>query len=335
VEPKKIALALQGGGSHGAYTWGILERLLEDESLDIRGISGTSAGAMNAAICIYGVHVGGRTKAIELLREFWMRIANNSTYTPFNTMFEHPAFGGDLMFSPAFQFFNLLTNTLSPYQFNPLDINPLRDLLLDMIDFEELNKSEAKLFVSATNVKKGKPKVFKMPNMTVDMLMASACLPMLYKAVEIEGEYYWDGGYMGNPPIYPLIDYTDSNDILLIKVNPTEIKEVPKTVREIQDRVNDISFNSSLTAEMRMIHFKDRILNIGYDLKGKLRKIYFHEISADDDLAEYSLSSKFNISKDFLLRLHAQGRIAAESWLANSLEKVEIENSINIRKVFL
>jgi NTE family protein len=335
LKKKKIALALQGGGSHGAYTWGILERILQEETFDIRGICGTSAGAMNAAMCIYGMHKGGNAKAIEMLDTFWMKIANNASYTPFHPLFEAPGYDGDLMFSPAFQFFNLLTNTLSPYQFNPLDINPLRDLLIELIDFDELNTASSKLFVSATNVKKCKPKVFKTPNITVDMLMASACLPMLYKAVEIDGEHYWDGGYMGNPPIYPLIDYTDSKDILLVKVNPTEIKEVPRTVREIQDRINDISFNSSLGAEMRMIHFKDRILNIGYDLKGKLRKIYFHEISADDDLAEYSLSSKFNISKEFLLKLKKQGVAAADKWIKDNYNKVEEESTLNIRKVFL
>jgi len=333
---KKLSLALQGGGSHGAFTWGILERLLEEDVFDIRGICGTSAGAMNAAMVVYGLHKNGNKGAIEMLNKFWLKIADSSKYTPFqSTWLDNVLSPGDLSYSIGFQWFNFFTNTFSPYQFNLLDVNPLKKLIEELIDFEELNKSEVKLFSCATNVKKGKPKVFKSPNITSDMLMASACLPMLYKAVEIDGEFYWDGGYMGNPPIYPLIDYTDSNDILLIKVNPLEIKEVPKTVKEIQDRINDISFNSSLSSEMRMIHFKDRMLNIGYDLKGKLRKIYFHEISADDDLHEYSLSSKFNISKEFLLQLKYKGRKAAEVWMRENLDKLHKESSLNIRKVFL
>ncbi|MFN5630029.1 MAG: patatin-like phospholipase family protein [Bacteroidota bacterium] len=333
---KKLSLALQGGGSHGAFTWGILERLLEENIFDIRGICGTSAGAMNAAMVVYGLHKNGNHGAIEMLNKFWLKIADSSKYTPFqSTWLDNVLSPGDLSYSIGFQWFNFFTNTFSPYQFNLLDVNPLKKLIEELIDFEELNKSEVKLFSCATNVKKGKPKVFKSPNITADMLMASACLPMLYKAVEIDGEFYWDGGYMGNPPIYPLIDYTDSNDILLIKVNPLEIREVPKTVKEIQDRINDISFNSSLSSEMRMIHFKDRMLNIGYDLKGKLRKIYFHEISADDELHEYSLSSKFNISREFLLQLKYKGRRAAEVWMRENLDKLHKESSLNIRKVFL
>lgn len=333
---KKLSLALQGGGSHGAFTWGILERLLEENIFDIRGICGTSAGAMNAAMVVYGLHKNGNQGAIEMLNKFWLKIADSSKYTPFqSTWLDNVLSPGDLSYSIGFQWFNFFTNTFSPYQFNLMDVNPLKKLIEELIDFEELNKSEVKLFSCATNVKKGKPKVFKSPNITADMLMASACLPMLYKAVEIDGEFYWDGGYMGNPPIYPLIDYTDSNDILLIKVNPLEIREVPKTVKEIQDRINDISFNSSLSSEMRMIHFKDRMLNIGYDLKGKLRKIYFHEISADDELHEYSLSSKFNISREFLLQLKYKGRRAAEVWMRENLDKLHKESSLNIRKVFL
>ena len=333
---KKLSLALQGGGSHGAFTWGILERLLEEDIFDIRGICGTSAGAMNAAMVVYGLHKNGNAGAIEMLNKFWLKIADSSKYTPFqSTWLDNVLSPGDLSYSIGFQWFNFFTNTFSPYQFNLMDVNPLKKLIEELIDFEELNKSETKLFSCATNVKKGKPKIFKSPNITADMLLASACLPLLYKAVEIDGEFYWDGGYMGNPPIYPLIDHTDANDILLIKVNPLEIREVPKTVKEIQDRINDISFNSSLSSEMRMIHFKDRMLNIGYDLKGKLRKIYFHEISADDELHEYSLTSKFNISKEFLLELKQKGRKSAENWMAQNIDKLHKESSLNIRKVFL
>lgn len=336
MEKKKISLALQGGGSHGAFTWGILEKLLEEDVLDIRGICGTSAGAMNAALTVYGLNVNGNQGAIDTLEKFWKAVGKNAAMSPLQpSWLDHALYPGGLEFSVGYHFFNMFTNTLSPYQFNPLDVNPLRDLLLEIIDFSVTNKSDTKLFVCATNVRTCKPKVFQSPNITVDSLLASACLPMLYKAVEIDGEAYWDGGYMGNPPIWPLIDFTDTSDILLCKINPIEIQEIPKTVREIQDRINDISFNGSLMAEMRMIYFKDKILNMGYDVRGRLRKVHFHAISADVALGEYSLSSKFNANWDFLNTLREKGRIHATKWLEQNFEQVNNESTLNIRQVYL
>lgn len=336
MEKKKIALALQGGGSHGAFTWGIIEKLLEEELFDIRGICGTSAGAMNAAITVYGLHKGGNKAAIELLEKFWKRVSESAKYSPMQpSWLDNALYPGGMDFSPGYHFFNVFTNVLSPYQFNPMDVNPLRDILLELIDFSETNLSETQLFVCATNVKTCKPKVFMSPNISVDSLLASACLPLLFKAVEINGEHYWDGGYMGNPPIWPLIDNTDTADILLCKVNPIEINHVPKTVREIQDRINDISFNSSLMNEMRMIYFKDKILKIGVSLRGRLRKIHFHEIAADKALEQYSLSSKFNTTWAFLNELRKKGRECAEHWMEQHYEKVNIESSMSIRKRYL
>lgn len=335
-EKKKISLALQGGGSHGAFTWGILERLLEEDILDIRGLCGTSAGAMNAAVTAYGLHKGGTKKAIELLESFWKRVANSARFSPIHSNWlDSSLYPGELNFSPGFHFFNLITQTLSPYQFNPLDINPLRDIVVDLIDFDDLQHSKVKVFACATNVKTCKPKIFKDKEITADALMASACLPMLYKAVEIKGEYYWDGGFMGNPSIYPLIDHTDSNDILLLKVNPVVINDVPKTVAEIQDRINDISFNSSLMAEMRMVYFKEKILKMGYDLRGRLRKIYFHSISADKVLDDFSLASKFNASWHFLNILRLKGRESASLWIDQNYQHLGYRSSIDIRKVFV
>jgi NTE family protein len=219
-EKKKISLALQGGGSHGAFTWGIMERLLEEDVLDIKGICGTSAGAMNAAITAYGLHKGGNAGAIDLLEKFWKKVADSAKYSPLQpSWLDSALYPGDMNFSAGFQFFSLMTQTLSPYQFNPMDINPLRNIVEELIDFEALHHSHVKVFACATNVKTCKPKIFKGKEITADALMASACLPLLFKAVEINGEFYWDGGYMGNPSIYPLIDHTDSNDILLLKVN--------------------------------------------------------------------------------------------------------------------
>ncbi|MEQ1732884.1 MAG: patatin-like phospholipase family protein [Bacteroidia bacterium] len=333
---KKIAIALQGGGSHGAFTWGILEKLLEEDVLDVRGMCGTSAGAMNAAITVYGMHKNGNKGAIDLLEQFWKRVSDASKYSIMQpSWLDNALYPGGMDFSPGYQFFNMFTNILSPYQFNPSDVNPLRDILLDLIDFSESNRSHTKLFVCATNVKTCKPKVFKSPDITVDSLMASACLPYLFKAVEIDGEAYWDGGYMGNPPIWPLIDGTDTNDILLLKVNPIEIENVPKTVRDIQDRINDISFNSSLINEMRMIYFKDKILDMGHNLKGKLRKINFHEIAADNVLHNYTMSSKSNTTWDFLNVLRMKGRECATQWLAEDFENVNLKSSLKIKNMYL
>lgn len=333
---KKISIALQGGGSHGAFTWGILEKLLEEDLFNIKGICGASAGAMNAAITVYGLHKNGNQGAIDLLEKFWKRVAKSTEHTSMQpSWLDNALYPGGMEFSPGYHMFNMFTNVFSPYQFNPMDVNPLRDILLDLINFEETNSSHTKLFVCATNVKTCKPKVFQSPNITVDSLMASACLPLLFKAVEIDGESYWDGGYMGNPPIWPLIDNTDTDDILLCKVNPTVINQVPKTVREIQDRINDISFNSSLMSEMRMIYFKDKILKLGVNLKGKLRPIHFHEIDADRVLEKFTYSSKFNTSWAFLNSLRMLGRESATMWIAENLEKVNAESSLKIKKMYL
>ncbi len=336
MQKKKIALALQGGGSHGAYTWGILERLLEEDKFDIRGICGTSAGAMNGAIATYGLHTSGKQGAIDLLEKFWKRIAQSGAFSPMKSSWmDHSLHPGGLDYSPGYQFFNYLTSVFSPYDLNPLDINPIKDILLELIDFNELKKSDTQLFVSATNVKTCKPKVFNLSEMNVDALLASSCLPLMFKAVEINGEFYWDGGYMGNPPIYPLIDVNNADDILIIQVNTMNINEVPKTIKDINDRINEISFNNSLMAEMRMVYFKEKILNIGYDLRGRLRKIYFHRISADTILDDLTLSSKFNVAWHFLNDLRQRGRTVAEKWLAEESHHVGHKSSFDIKKVFL
>ncbi len=328
---KKVALALQGGGAHGAFTWGILEKLYEEDIFDIRGICGTSAGAMNAAIAIHGYQKGGSEGAVELLEKFWKRVSQYATLSSMMPEWMYNSMNPDAEYSPSFQMFNAVTSMYSPYDFNPFDINPLANTLNDLINFEVLRTSECKLFACATNVMTGKPKIFETKEITAQMLMASACLPALYKAVEIDGQHYWDGGYCGNPSIYPLIDDTDSDDILLIKVNPFTINKLPTGVKEIQDRINEISFNSSLLAEMRMIVFKDRILNMGYDIRGKLRKINFHEISADSEMEKHSFVSKFNASWRFLNDLRMKGRATATQWIETNYDMVGEKSSLNMR----
>ena len=245
-EVKGVNLALQGGSAHGAFTWGVLDRLLEDPRIEVEGVSATSAGAMNAAVIAQGLTTGGRKGAREALEEFWLGVARISA--PLG----------------ALQLFELVSRFLSPYQLNPLNYNPLRQLIQRVIDFERLRQGSAsKLFLPATNVRTGKIKVCTDKEITADCGLASACLPYLYQAVEVDGEYYWDGGYMGNPALFPLIYSCLSRDILIVHVNPIERPDRPTSAREIMNRVNEISFNSSLMREMRAVAFVTKLIDDG------------------------------------------------------------------------
>lgn len=337
---KEITLALQGGGSHGAFTWGVLEKLFEEDAFDITGICGTSAGAINAGIAAYGYHKNGNQGAIDLLKKFWERLATASVYSPVQpSQLDKMLSAGDMKFSPGYNLFNLMSSFLSPYQWNILDTNPLRDILLELLDFKELQQSKMKLFTCATNVKTGQPKTFDLEHMSVDAMLASACLPLLFKAVEVDKEFYWDGGYMGNPPLYPLIEGVNTNDILLIQINPFRINKVPQKADEIIHRINELSFNSSLRAELRLIEFKNKLVESGYNMDGKLRKIRFHVISADNALEEFDVSSKSNTSRSFIELLRNRGREAATQWLADNNDAVGNETiadfSVNLQHEFI
>ncbi|MDX1903363.1 MAG: patatin-like phospholipase family protein [Thermonemataceae bacterium] len=335
---KTLDLALQGGGSHGAFTWGVLERLLEDERIEIDGISGTSAGAMNATVFTYGMMQGGRQGAIDLLRKFWKRIADEQKFSLLQPSLFEKTFGdgGKLDYSPMYQMLDFYTLMFSPYQFNPLDYNPLESILDYLIDFEELKTyKSSKLFVCATNVLTGRAKVFSGEEISLKAVMASACLPFLFKAVEIDNEFYWDGGYMGNPPIFPLINDTNTSDILLIQINPINIKDLPRTSDEIRDRINTLSFNTSLIHEMRRVNLIQRLLQLGLDLEGKSRKLNIHHINKEDLMAGMSVSSKLNSDWKFLLRLRDYGRMAAEEWLDKNYEKIGVESTCNLKETFL
>src|SRR5690349_14419574 len=262
VKIKAINLALQGGGAHGAFTWGVLDRLLEDERLAIDGISACSAGAMNAAVLAYGYAVGGREGARDSLAGFWRRISEAALTSPLQPSPLDRVLGDhSLRHSPAFVAFDMLTRLFSPYDYNPLGLNPLRDVLRRCVDFEVLAKAACpiKVFLSATNVRTGKVRVFERREVTVDAVLASACLPFLFQAVEIDGEAYWDGGYMGNPALFPLIYNCESADILVVHINPLERADVPRSATDIMNRINEISFNSSLMREMRAIAFVSRL----------------------------------------------------------------------------
>lgn len=336
-ETKHLAVALQGGGSHGAFTWGVLDRLLEEENLHLDGFCGTSAGAMNATVLAYGLMLGGRKKARELLYTFWKKISDSFRFSIIQpTWFDKLLCDGNMDYSPGFLYFEFLSKFVSPFQFNPLDYNPLRDVLLEVVDFEKLKScQETKLFVCATNVRTGRPKVFDLSNISIDAVMASGCLPFLFKTVTIDGEDYWDGGYMGNPPIFPLIDGTNCSDILIVQINPIQIAKSPTEAPAIRDRINEISFNTPLMLEMRKIAFIDKLLDMGINPEGKFRKIYIHHINPEKDIAKYNVSSKLNASWDFIQHLFEIGRKYASEWIDAHYDSIGVRSSCDIRKTFL
>ena len=338
--PKKINLAFQGGGSHGAITWGVADRLLEDDRIEIEAISGSSAGAVNAATIAYGLHIGGREGARKTLEHLWTRISE--TRNPYNPLKGNPFLDtpGAKKMVNAFssQMFDMMTRTLSPYQFNPFDINPLRDILEDTIDFDSLRHCKTtKLFIAATNVRSGKVHVFETKHISADVVSASACLPLLFKAVEIDGEYYWDGGYMGNPVLFPFFYEAESSDILIVHVNPIERDEVPTTSPEIMNRINEISFNSSLLRELRAISFIHKLLDDGWikdEYRDRLRDVRIHSIRSDEALKGLDVNSKFRTDLKFLTGLKEQGRNIADAWLNEHFDKIGECSTVNLREMF-
>src|SRR5262249_17918508 len=335
--PKFINLALQGGGAHGAFTWGVLDRLLCDSRLAIDGISATSAGAMNAAVVAQGLLVGGPEAAREGLEQFWRRISLMAAASPIQQSWLDRAVGSyGLDFSPSYQFFDFMTRMLSPYQLNPTDINPLRELLVESIDFARLRAGGGvKLFVAATNVRTGKIRVFESRELSADALLASACLPLMFRAVEIDGQHYWDGGYMGNPAIFPLIYNCDSRDVVIVHINPIERQDVPSSARDILNRMDEISFNSSLMREMRAIQFVTDLIDRDQIKDGRLKRMLIHSIEAQDVMAGLGVSSKLNPDWDFLTHLRDVGRVCAERWLQLNFERIGRTSTVDVRARFL
>jgi NTE family protein len=335
---KRINLALQGGGAHGAFAWGVIDRLLEEEEIEIDAIVGTSAGAMNAAATAYGIALGGNAGGREVLRTFWKKTSDAARYSPMQaTPWEkmmNPK-GGNLEHSPGYIMMDFLSRMFSPYELNPTNQNPLRDVITSVIDFDAIHKAaKVKLFICASNVMTGRIKVFDKEHVTVDAVLASACLPFMFQAVEISGEHYWDGGYMGNPPLYPLFYNTDTRDILIIQLNPINIPSLPTTAPQILDRINTLSFNSSLMREMRAIHFVTKLIDGGFDDGGKLKRIFIHTVDGEELLSHLGVSSKLNADWDFLMHLHENGRDACEKFLSAHWAKIGKESSTNIEEKF-
>jgi len=338
---KTINLALQGGGAHGAFTWGALDRLLEEKDLEFEAITATSAGAMNAAMLVTGLARGGREGAKDLLEEFWKKIVERSAgpSSPFQ-MFALPpdpaTLSGFYEYSPTYMMSDWLTRTFSPYQLNPLNINPLRDLLEEMIDFDEVcGEPGPKVFVNATSVRQGRPKVFTGDEITVDAILASACLPYLFQAVEIDGEPYWDGGYVGNPAIYPLIYEAKCRDVLIVHINPIEREGTPKTAGEISNRINEISFNASLMREMRAIDFVQNLIDQGIIDQERWKRMRVHSIRDDATMSAFSVATKITPDWTVITQLREAGRTTADQWLKSHKSKIGKTDSVNIKQDFL
>jgi NTE family protein len=340
--PKIINLALQGGGSHGAFTWGVLDRLLEeDESrLKIEGISGTSAGAMNGAALLQGHCVSGNKGARAALDKFWSGVGELAGFgVPQRTVLDQLLGNWNVDNSPGAFWADTWMRMFSPYQSNPLNVNPLRDLLAGMLDVKAIRACDAlKLFVCATNVETGHSRIFKREEITIDAIMASACLPITFQAVEIDGAPYWDGGYSGNPAIFPLIYECQSPDVVIVQINPLTRPGTPDTPTEIVNRLNEISFNSALISEMRSIAFVQRLIeedHLKNEEAARLKSMNMHVIGAEEVMRSLGAASKTNASMDFLLHLKQIGHATADAWLKQNWDAINVQSSIDVRAMFL
>lgn len=335
-KPLELDLALQGGGAHGAFTWGVLDRLLEEEDIEIKGISGTSAGAMNAAVLIDGYHEGGRKKAKQQLHDFWREISIvASSFAPFGTQApEHFSQVPGLDWLAALNPFDMVTRVFSPYEYNPLNYNPLRTVLERVLHRVNLD-NDIKLFVTATNVETGEPRVFSGKEITIDVLLASACLPFVHQAIEIDGVPYWDGGYMGNPALWPLIYGTGCHDVLLVQINPLKRAGTPKHAIDIINRVNEISFNSSLIAEMRAINFVKKLIRQGKITDKEYAYMRMHRVMPPADLDAMNAASKMNANWDFFKLLHTVGREQMNAWLIENKHYIGKHSTLDIEQQFL
>jgi len=310
-----IDLALQGGGSHGAFTWGVLDRLLEEPWLKIDAISGTSAGAMNAAILVSGFIQDGAQGARKALDVYWERVAASARFSPIQrSPFDRMMNRWSLDTSPGYVMMDLMSRLVSPYDLNPSGHNPIRSILEECIDFSHLNEAPIKLFITATNVHTGRGRVFRNSEITPEVLLASACLPTMFQAVEIDGEPYWDGGYAGNPTISPLVRESDSTDVILVQINPRERRDTPRSASDILNRLGEISFNAPLMKELRMIALLRQAVDPGSGEGRRWAKMRMHRILTDK-LAEFGASSKLNAEAAFLQMLKDEGRKTADEFL--------------------
>ncbi len=337
---RPVSLALQGGGAHGAFQWGVLDRLLEDDRLDIRAVTAASAGAMNATALISGLETGGAPAARARLDLLWREVNLSGGRNVFgdSSIWSAALTPGWLKDTSLWRTAENAALSMSPYHFNPFNLNPLKRVLDTAIDFEAVRASSIRLFVAATAVRQGRARLFENAEMTDQVLLASACLPHLFQAVEIDGEPHWDGGYLANPALWPLFYADTPDDILLLPLNPFAREEAPRAAGEIMDRLNEIVFNAPLVAELRAVAFvqdliaEGRLKRTGED---RYRGLLMHAIEPGPWLGALSLGSKFNTEWSFLTDLKARGRDAAGAWLEQCFDAVGQRSSVDIRARFL
>jgi len=334
---KYTHLALQGGGAHGAFAWGVIDKLLEDGRLIFDGICATSAGSMNAISLVNGLIKDGIDGGRQGMHDFWLEVSrrsgqnSNFTSNPLHLNIKHL----------AFDYMDSLTHLVSPYQFNTLNYNVLRNILTEQIDFERIKRNKMHcLFLTATKVQSGRVKVFTNKDMSVDTVLASACLPYLFQAVKVEDHYYWDGGYSGNPAIFPLFYHEESktNDVVIIHINPIKRSKLPTQAGEIMNRINEITFNSSLLKEFRAIAFVNKMIKDDWlkdEHKHKVKEIYVHSVRADEALQGFDVSTKMDTEWEFLKYLRDMGRIEAERWLQYNFDAINKRSTVDLQTSFL
>ena len=333
--PQSINLALQGGGAHGAFTWGVLDALLEDGRMDFEGVSGTSAGAMNAVILAQGLMTGGCDGARAALEKFWSQVADS---LPFEVAV--PSLDGQsVSLLPALKLMLHWAHYFSPGQLNPFDVNPLRDILLAQVDFERLrSESPVKLFIAATNANSGKVRLFNTYEVSADAILASACLPTMARAVEIDGEPYWDGGYSANPAVYPLVYECSSRDILMVLLTPLKYQDTPNSAQEIKDRVLELAFNSTFLREMRMFaharaYASESLFALGR-LERRLARVNFHVIDAEEEMHQLKTETKLAANMKFFDMLKNLGRARGQQWLQSHYGQVGKCSTVDLAALF-
>jgi NTE family protein len=337
--PPRISLALQGGGAHGAFQWGVLDLLLEDGRVEIGAVTAASAGAMNAIALAAGLGEDGPKGARERLDRFWRAVNQAGGRNVFGdsalwTAALNPSW---LQANPFYKRMEAMMLSASPYEFNPFNHNPLRAVLQETINFDAVRAAPIDVFISATDVLAGRQKVFTRDELGPEQVLASAALPYLFHAETVEGRAYWDGGYLGNPALWPLIQAERTCDILLVTLNPFERADLPRTAGDIVDRLNEITMNAPLVAELRAIGFVQRLIEedqLTPAARAHYQPMYVHAILADQALADLSLGSKFDTEWSFLLDLKARGRKAAADWLAAHVEEVGVRSSFEVNARF-
>ena len=335
---KPIAVALQGGGSHGAYSWGVMDRLLEDGRFKIEGLTGTSAGGMNAVAVAQGLLKGSQQAARDELRNFWTEISKVGKHSSLNNRGPiDKMLGKYTMYnSPGFLIFDLLSRMFSPYELNPAGTDPLRDTITKCFDFDALRKDDAvKVYLCATHVFTGKLKIFSNKDLKPEALLATACLPSIHSAVTVDGEYYWDGGFIGNPVFFPLIYNCETPDIIMIQLNPTVREKLPTSAREIADRLNEITNNASVVREMRAVSFISDLIDQGMLDSKKVKRVHMHVIEDEATFQDLGWSSKLNTEWEFLTHLFEKGRLAADKWIKENYEHVGHKTTALIKEHFV